>query len=111
MIETVLITYLGAALSVPVFMEVPEDPPASFVVLEKTGGGMENHIQRATVAIQAYGPTLYDAIVLNERIKTAMLYGETPPEIAGVRLNSDYNYTDPTTKRYRYQAVYDITYY
>lgn len=111
MIETVLINYLGTELSVPVSAEVPEDPPETFVVLDRTGGGMENHIQRATVAIQAYGPTLYDAIVLNKQIKTLMLYGETPPEIAGVRLNSDYNYTDPTTKRYRYQAVYDITYY
>ena len=25
-------------------------------------------------------------------------------------LNSDYVYTDTATKRYRYQAVYDITY-
>ncbi len=111
MIETVLITYLGAALSVPVFMEVPADPPASFVVLEKTGGGMENHIQAATVAIQSYGPSLYAAAVLNEEVKGAMLYGATPNGISGVRLNSDYNFTDPTTKRYRYQAVYDITYY
>jgi len=111
MIETVLIDYLGAGLSVPVSAEVPEDPPETFVVLDKTGGGMENHIQSATVAIQSYGPTLYDAIALNAQVKTLMLYGDTPPEIAGVRLNTDYNFTDPTTKRYRYQAVYTITHY
>ena len=26
-------------------------------------------------------------------------------------LNSDYNFTDVTTKKYRYQAVYDLKYY
>ena len=31
--------------------------------------------------------------------------------IASVRLNSDYNYTDTTTKQYRYQAVFDIVHY
>ena len=36
------------------------------------------------------------------------------PELDAVsasRLNSDYNFTDTTTKRYRYQAVYDLVYF
>jgi len=32
-------------------------------------------------------------------------------EISRIKLNSDYNYTDTTTKEYRYQAVFDITHY
>ena len=32
-------------------------------------------------------------------------------EIVSVELNSDYNYTDTTTKEYRYQGVYNITHY
>ena len=32
-------------------------------------------------------------------------------EIASVKLNSDYNFTDEETKQYRYQAVFDIKHY
>lgn len=111
MIETLLRDYLGAALTVPVFMEIPANPPESYVVLDKTGSGAEDHIFFATVAIQSYGSTLYEAATLNEEVKGLMLYGVLPQEITGVKLNSDYNYTDPKSKRYRYQAVYNITHY
>lgn len=32
-------------------------------------------------------------------------------EISRVKLNSDYNFTDTQKKKYRYQAIYEITYY
>lgn len=35
----------------------------------------------------------------------------TCPEISGVKLDRDYNFTDTTTREYRYQAIYDLTYY
>lgn len=111
MIEKIILDYLADQLEVPVKMQVPEDPPAAFLVVEKTGGGMTNHICSAMIAVQSYGGTLYDAADLNERVKGAMLYGPVPDEITRVRLGSDYNFTDPTTKRYRYQAVFDITHY
>jgi len=111
MIETLLRDYLGAALAVPVFMEIPANPPESYVVLDKTGSGAEDHIFSATVAAQSYGRTLYEAATLNEEVKGLMLYGALPQEISSVKLNSDYNYTDPKSKRYRYQAVYNITHY
>ena len=31
--------------------------------------------------------------------------------VTKVSLNSDYNYTDTTTKHYRYQAVFNVTHY
>ena len=111
MIEQTLIDYLSSKLDVNVYMEVPENMPETFVVIEKTGGGMENHIFESTFAIQAYAMSLYDAACLNEEIKGYMLYGTTPADICSIRLNSDYNYTDTSTKRYRYQAVYDIKHY
>ena len=49
---------------------------------------------------------------LNEKVKEAM--DELPWELDSVtrsKLNSDYNFTDTATRKYRYQAVYDITYY
>ena len=32
-------------------------------------------------------------------------------EVSACRLNSDYNFTDTTTKHYRYQAVFDLVFY
>lgn len=112
MIEKILLDYLTEALEdVPCYMEVPEDAPDAFVVLEKTGSGKINHICSATIAVQSYGATLYDAAELNERVKAAMEDSITLDGITAVGLNSDYNYTDTATKNYRYQAVFDVHHY
>ena len=50
-------------------------------------------------------------IEINEEVKAAMDEIIVLPEISRSKLNSDYNFTDTEKKRYRYQAVYDITHY
>lgn len=112
MIETILLQYLDAVLAPPVYMEIPEQPPDSYVVLEKVGGDRGNRLERATIAAQSYAPSLYEAALLNTAVKAAFFAaGEELGEISAVDLNSDYNYTDPETKRYRYQALFEIYYY
>lgn len=110
MIEEIVLAYLAAQLNVPVVMEVPDNAPESFVLVEKTGSSVTNRIPTATMAVQSYGPRLVNAAELNEDVKTAMDGMTMLPEIGSVRLNSDYNFTNPTTKKYRYQAVFVITY-
>lgn len=110
MIEVILLDYLSTALNVPCYMEEPADPEESYIIIEKTAGRNDEHISRATFAIQSYGASLYDAASLNLEVKIAMA-SINLPEIARAALNSDYNFTDTTTRRYRYQAVYDIVYY
>lgn len=113
MIEKTLFDYLNTGASFPVYMEVPEGgatPP--FAMLEKTGGGtIEGHIGTAMVTIQSYGRTLYEAAETNEAVKALMATADALDDIARVRLNSDYNYTDTTKREYRYQAVFDIIHY
>lgn len=111
MIETLILDYLTENLSVPVYMEMPADPPASFVLIEKTGSGMENHLKSALIVFQSYADTLYNAATLNEMVKDLMLEAADLPDISASRLNSDYNFTDTDTKKYRYQAVFDIYHY
>ena len=113
MIEKIVFDYLtGFGLSAPVYTEIPKNPPSKFFVIEKTGGSMENHISSSTLAIKSYADSLYDAATENEEIKEAMLYGLIEsPDIASVELNSDYNFTDTKSKRYRYHAVFDIVHY
>lgn len=111
MIESIVRDYLASELSVPVVLERPMSAPISYVFIDRTGGGESNHIKRAQFAIQSYGATLYDAAALNEAVKDAMERLVERKEISSCKLNSDYDYTDPTTKRYRYQAVFDLIFY
>lgn len=111
MIEKMLLDYLGGALSVPVYMERPENPPLKFVLLEKTGSGEINHIQTATIAAQSYAPSMYEAAALSREVVIAMREAVTVTNISRAALNSEYNFTDTSKKEYRYQAVFDVTYH
>lgn len=114
MIESIIISFLNneTELSAPVYTEVPKDEPAEFFVIENTGTALRNHIQSTTLAIRSHAQSLEraadllyqaDAVLTDELIKL--------DEISGIRRNSIYNFTDPGTKKYRYQGVYIITHY
>ena len=113
MIEATLIGYLSGKTSAGanVFAEIPADQPEKYIVIEKTGSSTENRITTATVAVKSYASSMLDAASLNEEVKAIM--DQTPEliDISSCKLNSDYNFTDPTSKQYRYQAVFQITHY
>ena len=92
-------------------MEEPEDAPQSYVVVEKVGSSRQDMIETATFAIQSYGKDMLEAAMLNERVKEVMYKLCECSDVASCRLQSDYNFTDPTTMRYRYQALFDIVHY
>ena len=111
MIEQTILDYLDDTLTEPCYMEEPEGID-TFVLLEKTGSSLSNYVYSATFAIQSYATSLYEAAELNEKVKAAMLtIADELNTVSKCNLNSDYNYTDTTKKRYRYQAVFDITHY
>ena len=110
MIEKVLLDYLNKHMAVPCYLERPIKCPKSYVLLEKTSGSIENHIRYCTFAIQSYAETLFKCVQLNEQVIENMLNATLLDEILSVDLNSDYNFTDPSTKEYRYQAVFDLVY-
>lgn len=111
MIELTVYNHLKTKLSEPIFLELPSNHAIPCVVIEKTGSSQYDHINNATFAVQSYGKTLYEAAELNERVKEAMNSLVEVNSIAKSSLNSDYQYTDTTTKHYRYQAVYDLIHY
>ncbi|HER6567026.1 TPA: hypothetical protein VOQ37_000928 [Streptococcus pyogenes] len=111
MIEVIIKKYLDEHLDVPSFFEHQKDEPARFIILEKTSGAKQNHLLSSTFAFQSYGKSMYEAALLNEQVKQVVEQLEGLPEIAGVHLNADYNFTDTETKRYRYQTVFDINHY
>lgn len=111
MIEKVILDYLSDTLKLPCYMEVPQNPPAVFVIIEKTSAGRSNYIDSSALAIQSYAESLYDAASLSDAVKSAMLDSIILDEVASCRLNSEYNFTDPRMKQYRYQAVFDLVHY
>ena len=109
MIEITVIDYLSETLSVHVSIEKPKGAK-EYVLIDRTGGSEKNKIKSATLAIQSYSETLHAAMLLNERVKAAMEKMVSLDDISKVELNTDYNFTDPETKEYRYQAIYDLVY-
>ena len=111
MIETTVLDYLRDRLGVPVTMEVPEGASGTFVVLERTGAERHDHIRRMSLAVQSYAPTLLQAAQLDDAVIEAMLALPTLDQVGACKLERDYNFTDTETIKYRYQAVFAVTYY
>lgn len=110
MIEKSIYDYLKSAVDY-VYLERPKTPPAKYYLIEKTGGDRINYIYNSTIVVQSYAPSLYEAAKMNEDVIDLMLGAVSLGDISRVSLNSNYNFTDSTTKQYRYQAVFDITHY
>lgn len=112
LIEVVVLNHMKAAMDCKVCTEFPEgDKPEYLVVLDKSEGSREDHIDSAMFLVQSYGPSKLAAAMLNEAAKKAMLRLEELPRIVECSLNSDYPFPDTKRNRHRYQAVFDITHY
>lgn len=117
MIEVIVLQYLKKIVEVPVLMEQPVVPeefetmPERYIVLEKIAGGNKNHIQSASVAIQSYANSLAEAAELDEIARKAMDNIIILNNVSASHMASNYNHPDSTRKQYRYQCVYDLTYF
>lgn len=110
MIEATIRDYLEKTLNVPTYLEHEANMPEEYIMIERTGGGMTNHLKNATIAIQSISTSMYKSAMLNESVKNAMELS-VGNNISSCKLNSDYNFTDTETNQYRYQAVFYLTHY
>ena len=110
MIEESIQNYLRENGS-PCYMSVPENPSGNFCVLDKTGSGCEDSVFRATLAVQSYGKTKYNAAQLSHQVVQAMLDADSLPEVVRCDLVTDYDFPDTTRKLPRYQAVFELVHY
>ena len=113
MIESTILSFLdNAGIDAPLYMEIPENPPDEFYILENTGQSMRDQVRTTTMAVQSYAQSMERAADLAYEIDEVILETlQVLDDVAGVRLNSLYNFTDQSTKQYRYQGVYVITHY
>ena len=114
MIIKKLVQYLTSYFASDSTLFVGVEAPAQlthYVLVDQTGSSTRNHITTTTVAVQSYGETLLKAMELNELVKAAMDSFAGQNDVASVKLETDYNFTNTATKQYRWQAVYQITHY
>lgn len=111
MIEIITKDYLAPKIPVSVYMELPSHPPERFVVLRKTNSTRENFVDTAMFVAESYAESLLEAAILNEQVKNAIDDMIELDTIASVERAGDYPFQDEKNKRYRYQAVYNITHY
>ena len=109
-LEKKIIEYLSPLLSVPVVTETPEDDTASYVRIERVGRAIRNRVTTDSIAFQSYGATMLDAAELDEEVQGCMEGFISLDEISSVTLQSNYNATDTSNLKYRYQCIYDIVY-
>lgn len=112
LIEAAVIRHLCTELdTAEVYAERPNNPPAKYWLIEKTAAEEENHILQATIAVQSISSnSLLEAAQMSHDAEEAMRKLIMLENVGASRLNSAYNFTDPETREYRYQAVFDINY-
>jgi len=111
LIEVTILNYLKNNLDVDCYVEKPSPfPNGEFVVLERTGQTRTNLLKVTTIAFQSYADTKYKSALLNEQVKEAMdkAYYINTHQLSSVKFVRDYDFTDTTTKKYRYQCIYEI---
>ncbi len=111
MIEITIKNFLDSKLDIPVVLEKPKETPSKYILFEKTSSRTKNRLTSSTFAFQSNAPSLFEVAELNVTVKEKVKELVELDEIVSVKLNSDYNFTNPETKNYRYQAVFDITHY
>ena len=112
-IEVTVIAYLADVFpEIPVYAERPMTPPPTYLLVDKTGAELVNFINQSTVIVESIAPSKYDASLLNNSVKAAMMaIADDDKEISMCSLESDYDDTDTALKDYRYTAVFNISHY
>lgn len=113
MIEKTVIQYLKKKIpGIPVDAEVIKGMPEQFITVEKTGSRqLRRGIYQSTIAIQSWETSRFKAAELSEKVCEAMRSLPDEADNVSKSTGSDYDFFDTTTKRPRYQAVFEITHY
>ena len=100
-VEQAVIKYLTEK-NYSAYADVPNPMPASFVTVERTGGGDRDRIDRATLAVQCWADMADDVRTVLEELTGTRGFG-------AVSVTSIYNWPDAQSRKARYQLVVDAT--
>lgn len=112
MVEKIIYDYLNDNGPLPAYMERPGKDPVEYCLIEKTGENITDQLTTATIAVQAYGRSLFNAAeYCNEIVELMRQLPHYSSAVSSVKVNTNGNFTDVAAKKYRYQAVFLVTYY
>ena len=98
------------ALGYDAYANVPADPPASFVTVERTGGSVSDMVDHPTIAVQCWAPTDEAAERMANELRVQIVTGARPQGVTRVAVNSGpYRFYDEYTRCPRYQLALDVT--
>lgn len=111
MIEETIYDYLKTRANEPCYLMRPKTVPDKYVLIEKTGSGIAEHLTQSTFAFQSYAPTLKEAADISAEIKSLIIGLVDRGDISKVSIQNEYNFTNTTTKEPRYQLVVEFIHY
>lgn len=111
MIEVIVLNYLIRSFP-KVSIGFEKKSEASQIIIDITANNCTNGLWSATFAIQSYAESKAKAAKLSYQVIDKMLnIANVCDEISDCSINSNYDFTDTSTKEYRYQSVFDLHYY
>lgn len=112
-IDEFVLKYLENSTNIKAFLEEPEkgERPEKYYLIARLGTSESNFLTRAQFAVQSYAERMLEAAALSRLAVRAMKELPNENAVTAVRLVSEYNFTDTSTRRYRYQAVFEVYYY
>ena len=107
-VEAAVVAYLSAC-GFACAADVPDEPPATYCTVDRTGGTHSEYVDDATIAIECVAPTRYGASVLALEVDAAMPGLVSQPRICRVDKQSIQNLSHITDgMEGRYRCVYGI---
>ena len=111
--EQSLVDYLnGADVGATAYYDVPSSRPASFLVVERTGGPRTDIVvERPMLDVQCWAQTRRDAALLADAVVESLrAMPDAVPECFHVSITSTYRDTDLESGTPRYHVVCEITF-
>lgn len=110
MIEKIIIEYLNNMLDVPAYAEEPVNKEDSYCIIQTIDAGRKNFINKVTVIIRSYAPSLQKAEELYTKVKNAMYSIDTLNNISSGKLGGGGQAIDEATDRYAYDCIFNLFY-
>lgn len=113
MIEETILNHLKGSIShVPVYTETPSEPPKEYIVFMISGIREESvNVYSCLLTVQSYSTSMFKTAQLNELVLDAMDGVVALNDVTHCTLNASGLMNDLTTKEYRYQSVFNLTFY
>lgn len=107
-IETIVLDYLTANLSVPAATEIPTGDFTDCVVFRVTDRDKRNHLEMATLEFESFSTSKYNAAVIDEELRQVMEEIVELNEISASKFGGGNDEIDSTLKRYKYRSFFNL---